>query len=231
MIRDIKGIIFEVVQAVFPLSILIILLMFVFVGTDMNQLVSFLTSTLLVTFGMIFFLLGVKIGILPIGEAIGADLPKHNSLMFIAIVTFLLSFLTTVAEPDVRVLSNMINLVSQNSINNYMIIISIASGVGFFVVASIFRIIYGIPIRYLFTAGYLVILILSFFVPGEYLAISFDAGGVTTGSITVPVIMALGIGTVAVLQNRSELSDGFGLMGFASMGPIISLMLLGVLSS
>lgn len=180
---------------------------------------------------MIFFLVGVKIGILPMGEAIGADLPKHNSLAFIAIVVFLLSFLTTIAEPDVRVLSNMVNLVSQGSIDSNMIIISIAFGVGLFVVISIFRTIYGIPIRYLFAAGYLIILALSFFVPSEYLAIAFDAGGVTTGSITVPVIMALGIGIVAVLQKKSELSDNFGIMGLASMGPVVIVMLLGVLSS
>jgi hypothetical protein len=97
-------------------------------------------------------------------------------------------------------------------------------------VASILRIIYGIPIKYFFATGYLIIIVLSFFVPSEYLAISFDSGGVTTGPMTVPVIMALGIGTASVLQQKSEL-DGFGLIGFASIGPIISVMLLGVLSS
>lgn len=231
MMCDIKETVLEVVHAVFPLTLAIVLLMVIFVGTNLTQLASFLTSALLVTLGMIFFLLGVKIGILPMGEAIGADLPKHNSLAFIAIVVFLLSFLTTIAEPDVRVLSNMVNLVSQGSIDNNVMIISIAFGVGFFVVASIFRIIYGISIKYLFATGYLIIFLLSFFVPDEYLAISFDAGGVTTGSITVPVIMAIGIGIAAVLQKKSELSDGFGLMGLASIGPVISVMLLGVLSS
>lgn len=231
MLGDIKETVVEVVQAVFPLALAILLLILIFIGINSNQLASFLTGTLLITLGMIFFLLGVKIGILPMGEAIGADLPKHNSLSFIAIVVFLLSFLTTIAEPDVRVLSNMVNLVSQGSIDNNVMIISIAFGVGFFVVASVFRIIFGISIKYLFAAGYLIILALSFFVPDEYLAIAFDAGGVTTGSITVPVIMAVGIGIVAVLQKKSELSDGFGIMGFASIGPVISVMLLGVLSS
>ena len=98
-------------------------------------------------------------------------------------------------------------------------------------VLSVLRIIYGTPIKYLFTVSYLIILVLSFFVPREYQAISFDAGSVTTGPITVPVIMAIGIGIAFVLQDKSELSDGFGLMGLASIGPILSIMILGVLSS
>ena len=87
------------------------------------------------------------------------------------------------------------------------------------------------PVKYLFAISYLIIIVLSFFVPGEYQAISFDAGSVTTGPITVPVIMAIGIGTASALQDKSELSDGFGLMGLASIGPILSIMILGVLVS
>lgn len=228
--RDVKEIFLEIVQAVLPLTLAVTLLMLIFIGVNLDFFISFLTSVVQVILGITFFLLGVKLGMLPMGEAIGADLPKHNSIVFIAVIVFLLSFLTTMAEPDVRVLSNMIDSTSQNNINSGAMIISIALGVGFLVVASILRIIYGIPIKYFFATGYLIIIVLSFFVPSEYLAISFDSGGVTTGPMTVPVIMALGIGTASVLQQKSEL-DGFGLIGFASIGPIISVMLLGVLSS
>jgi hypothetical protein len=229
MMRDIKEIFLEVVQAILPLTLAVVLIMLIFVGANRDLLISFLIGVIEVTAGMTLFLLGVKLGMLPIGEAIGANLPKHSSMAFIAVVVFLLSFLTTLAEPDVRVLSNMIDLVSQDSIDSNILIISIAFGVGFLVITSILRIIYGIPIKYFFATGYLIIISLSFFVPDEYLAISFDAGGVTTGPMTVPVIMALGIGTASVLQQKSEL-DGFGLIGFASIGPILSVMLLGVLS-
>jgi hypothetical protein len=229
MMRDIKETFLEVVQAILPLTLAVVLIILIFIGTNRDLLISFLAGVIQVTAGMTLFLLGVKMGMLPIGEAIGANLPKHSSLAFIAVVVFLLSFLTTMAEPDVRVLSNMIDSVSQDSIDSNTLIISIAFGVGFLVIASIFRIIYGVPIKYFFAIGYLIIISLSFFVPGEYLAISFDAGGVTTGPMTVPVIMALGIGTASVLQQKSEL-DGFGLIGFASIGPILSVMLLGVLS-
>ncbi|MCC4768961.1 DUF1538 domain-containing protein [Methanosarcina sp. DH2] len=231
MMRDFKEIFLEVIQAVLPLTLAVVVIMLVFVGSNLGHFTSFLTGTVMVIVGMTFFLMGVKLGMLPIGEAIGANLPKHGSLMFIAAIAFLLSFLTTVAEPDVRVLSSMIDSVSEDSIDRNLLIISIAFGVGFFVTFSILRIIYGVPIKYLFAISYLIIIVLSFFTPREYLAISFDAGGVTTGPMTVPVIMALGIGTASVLQDRSQLSEGFGLIGFASIGPIISIMLLGVLSS
>ncbi|AKB76948.1 Membrane spanning protein [Methanosarcina horonobensis HB-1 = JCM 15518] len=231
MMRDFKETFLEVIQAVLPLTLAVIVIMLVFTGSNPVHFVSFLSGTVLVIMGMTFFLMGVKLGMLPIGEAIGADLPKHGSLIFIAVVAFLLSFLTTIAEPDVRVLSSMIDSVSEDSIDRNLLLISIAFGVGFFVTASILRIVYGVSIKHLFAISYLIIILLSFFTPSEYLAISFDAGGVTTGPMTVPVIMALGIGTASVLQERSQLSEGFGLIGFASIGPILSIMLLGVLSS
>ena len=230
MMGDIRETFLEVIQAIIPLTLTIVLLMLVFVGTSLPDLISFLIATVLTVVGMTFFLTGVKLSMLPIGEAIGADLPKHNSVAFIALVAFLLSFLTTVAEPNVKVLSNMVDSALQGSLDTNLLVVSIAFGVGFLMAISILRIVYGVSIRYLFTAGYSIILVLSFFVLTDYLAISFDAGSVTTGAMIVPVLMGLGIGIASVLQNRSEL-DGFGLIGLATMGPIMSLMLLGVLSS
>jgi hypothetical protein len=231
MMRDFKETFLEVIQAVLPLTLAVIVIMLVFLGSNLEHLGSFLSGTILVIAGMTFFLMGVKLGMLPMGEAIGSNLPKHGSLIFIAVAAFFLSFLTTVAEPDVRVLSSMIDSVSKDSIDRNILIVSIGLGVGFFVTVSILRIIYGVQIKYLFAISYFLIILLSFFTPPEFCAISFDAGGVTTGPMTVPVIMALGIGTASVLQDRSQLSEGFGLIGFASIGPILSLMLLGVLSS
>ncbi|PAV12269.1 hypothetical protein ASJ81_07210 [Methanosarcina spelaei] len=230
MMGDIRETFREVIQAIIPLTLTIVLLMLVFVGTSLPDLISVLIATVLTVVGMAFFLTGVKLSMLPIGEAIGADLPKHNSVTFIALVVFLLSFLTTIAEPNVKVLSNMVDSALQGSLDTNLLVVSIAFGVGFLMAISILRIVYGVSIRYLFTAGYSIILVLSFFVLTDYLAISFDAGSVTTGAMIVPVLMGLGIGIASVLQDRSEL-DGFGLIGLATMGPIMSLMLLGVLSS
>ncbi|WP_462273132.1 DUF1538 domain-containing protein [Methanohalophilus sp.] len=228
MIEDIKETTKEVIQAVLPLTVAIFFLM-VIIGMNYDMFLSFFMGSLLVILGMILFLLGVKIGMLPIGESIGSELSKHNSLLFILGCAFILSFMATVAEPDVRVLSSMIDSVSEDSISRNVLILSIASGVGFFVAVSMLRIAYGVPIKYLFTVGYLIILVLSFFTNPDYLAIAYDAGGVTTGPMTVPIILALGIGTVSVLGDKSALTEGFGLIGLASIGPIISVMLLGVL--
>lgn len=228
MIQDFKETFKEVVQAVVPLTTVVFLIMLV-IGIDLDMSLSFFTGALLVISGMVLFLMGVKLGMLPIGEAIGADLPKHNSLLFIVLITFILSFMATIAEPDVRILSTMIDSVSDNSIPRNTLVISIAAGVGFFVSVSMLRIVYGTPIKYLLTVSYLILIVLSFFTKPGYLAIAYDAGGVTTGLMTVPLIMALGIGTISVLGGKSELSEGFGLIGMASIGPILSVMLLGIL--
>ncbi len=228
MIQDFKETTREVVQAVLPLTLAVLLIMFA-IGLNSDLIMSFIMGAVLVILGMVFFLMGVKLGMLPIGEAIGSELPKHNSIIFIVVVAFILSFMATVAEPDVRVLSAMIDSVSDDSITRNALIISIAFGVGFFVSVSMLRIVYGVPIKYLLTVGYLVVIVLSFFTTPEYLAIAYDAGGVTTGPMTVPVILALGIGIVSVLSEKSELSEGFGLIGLASIGPILSVMLMGVL--
>jgi hypothetical protein len=229
MIQDFKETFKEVVQAVLPLTAAVLLIMLV-IGLNSGMFLSFFTGAIMVIAGMVFFLMGVKLGMLPIGESIGSELPKHNSLIFIVGVAFLLSFMATLAEPDVRVLSTMIDSVSENGISRNVLILSIALGVGFFVSVSMLRIVYGVPIKYLLTAGYLIVIMLSFFTKPEYLAIAFDAGGVTTGPMTVPVILALGIGVVSVLGEKSELSEGFGLIGLASIGPILSVMLMGVLA-
>jgi hypothetical protein len=229
MIQDFKETYKEVIQAILPLAIVVLLIM-LFIGMDSGLVITFLKGTIFVIFGMGLFLMGVKLGMLPMGESIGADLPKHGSVMFIFIVGFLLSFMATVAEPDVRVLSTMIESVSENSISSNMLILSIALGVGFFVAASMLRIIYGIPLKHMLFVGYLIVVLLAFFTPVEYLAISYDSGGVTTGPVTVPVILALGIGVSSVLRGKSELSESYGLIGLASLGPILSLMILGILS-
>ncbi len=230
MIQDFKETYKEVLQAVLPLTIAVLLIMLLLMGMDLDHVITFLKGATFVIFGMGLFLMGVKLGMLPLGEAIGADLPKHGSVIFIAIIGFLLSFMATVAEPDVRVLSTMIESVSDNSIPRDMLIFSIALGVGFFVSASLLRIIYGVPLKHMLFVGYLIVVLLAFFTPIDYLAISYDSGGVTTGPVTVPVILALGIGISSVLRGKSELSESYGLIGLASLGPILSLMILGILS-
>lgn len=219
----------EVIEAVTPILVMVALLLILVVDVPLSLLLDFMVGGVLTVAGIVLFLLGVKMGMLPMGEAIGAELPKRQSVLFIIIVVFLLSFLVTIAEPDVRVLTSVFSSVAGDDVDKTMMILVIAFGVGFFMVLSVIRMVAGVPMKYLLTASYLTIILLSFFVPSEYLAVSFDAGGVTTGPITVPVILALGIGVVSVLGGKSPLSEGFGLIGIASVGPILGMMIMGVL--
>ena len=228
--RDIfKDALKEVVQSILPISLVVLLIQLFLVGSPPEKIATFLLSAFMVGLGFTFFLMGVKVGMLPMGEAIGGELAKHGSVLFLVLVTFVISFLATLAEPDVRVLTSTITSVSGEVISRVALLVSIAFGVGIFVVLSMLRIVYGVPIKYLYAGSYLLVIALSFFTPPDYLAISFDSGGVTTGPMTVPLILALGTGVASVMAGRSALSDGFGLIGFASIGPILGVMLLGVL--
>jgi len=229
--QDYKETFKEVLQAILPICIVILLLQVFLLGASVAEVLEFIFGAAMVIVGIALFLIGVKIGLLPMGEAIGAEMPKSGSLLIIVAVAFFFGFLTTVAEPDVRVLTMMIDSVSGGGIAQTPTILVIAVGVGFFVATAILRIIYRIPIMHLLSAGYGGVILLSFITPPEFLPIAFDAGGVTTGPITVPFILALGVGVTSVLGGRSALSDGFGLIGLASIGPILGVMLMGVVTA
>ncbi|NLV27067.1 MAG: DUF1538 domain-containing protein [Methanomicrobiales archaeon] len=229
MLSDFRTLLTEVTQAILPIVLLILILHAFLPGVSAHTVLLFIAGSIMVILGMTLFLMGVKIGLLPMGEAIGSEIPKSGSIILIIITGFLFGFLATVAEPDVRVLADMIQTVSEDGILKTQLILVIAVGVGFFVATSVLRIIYNVPIAYLFAAGYLAIIGLSLISPSNYVPIAFDAGGVTTGPITVPFILALGIGVTSILGGRSALSDGFGLIGLASIGPIIGVLLMGVI--
>jgi hypothetical protein len=219
----------EVLGATAPVILFILATLVLVMGAETETIILFISSSVMLIVGFTLFLLGVKLGMLPVGESIGSELPQHRSLFFILGVAFLLSLLVTMAEPDVRVLANLFDNVSGGSLDNNILVVVIAIGVAFFIVISILRILLGVPIKWILGIGYLSIILLSFLTPAEFLAISFDSGGVTTGPMTVPVILSLGTGITSVLSNRKSISDSFGLIGLASIGPILTMMLLGVL--
>ena len=227
--EEIKESILEVVFAVLPITVLIIILQFTLIWLPMDDFLKFIAGTIMVSLGLIFFLIGVNIGLLPVGELIGATLPKTKKLWLIILFGFLLGFVVTVAEPDVRVLSSQVDQVSNGEISSNVLIYSVALGVGLFVGISMLNSFLNIPIKYLLVGSYSLVFLLAFFIPREFIPISFDAGGVTTGPMTVPFILALGIGVASVLSRKKSSTDGFGIVALASIGPIIAVMILGVL--
>lgn len=230
MASGVKESIREVLLAVAPITFVVVLLQVSIIHMPLVFFARFLIGAALVTIGFFLFLQGVKTGLLPMGEMMGAELPKRAGLPLILLMAFFLGFVVTIAEPDVRVLAYQVDFVSQGQIGKSPLILTVAIGVGVFVCLAMLRIILGIPIAYPLAGGYLAILVLSLFTPPDFVPIAFDAGGVTTGPVTVPFILALGIGTTSVLGGRSSLSDGFGLVGLASIGPVLGVMVLGILS-
>ncbi|MDI6697482.1 MAG: DUF1538 domain-containing protein [Candidatus Saccharicenans sp.] len=219
----------EVIQAVLPIVILVLILQFTFLSLPLVSVLRFLIGSVMVMAGMLLFLHGARISLLPIGEAIGAELPQKMPFAIILIASCIIGLVVTMAEPDVRVLAFQVDLVSGGEINRSVLILAVALGVGIAVSLAILRIFLGINIAIVLLAGYIAVLILSFFVPPELVPVAFDAGGVTTGPITVPFILSLGIGVVSVLGGKSAIKDGFGIIGIASIGPIVSVMLLGII--
>jgi hypothetical protein len=228
MLGRIKGKVLEVMTAILPLFLVVVILNFTVIKMPSYLFIQFVIGAVMVMAGMILFLLGVDIGILPMGKAIGADLPKRGSLFLVIGVAFLIGFAATVAEPDVMVLTRQVDTVSNGSISQNILVYIIGIGVAFFVAMAMVRIVLNFPIAYLIAAGYIIIIVLSFFTPARFVPVAFDAGGVTTGPMTVPIILALGLGFSSVLAGRSALSDGFGLIGLASIGPVIGVMIMGI---
>ncbi|MBS3969134.1 MAG: DUF1538 domain-containing protein [Clostridia bacterium] len=225
---NIKATIREVVYAVLPLTMVVIVLQFTLIWLPMEVFLQFLIGVAMVSVGLILFLLGVHIGLLPIGEMIGSALPMMGKAWLVVFFGLLLGFVVTVAEPDVRVLALQVELVSDGAISKYLLIYTVAIGVAIFVGLAMLRIILNVPITYLLVGGYGLVFLLSAFTPAHFVPVSFDAGGVTTGPMTVPFILALGVGVASVLGGKSASADGFGLVALASIGPILAVLLLGV---
>jgi len=221
----------EVFKAILPLTAVIIVMQFTLVRMPMSTFLHFLAGAVMVVGGMTLFLVGIETGILTMGEAIGTELPKRRSLALILGIAFVIGFAATIAEPDVIVLASQIDEVSQGSISHSVLIYVIGIGIAFFVSMAMLRIVLGFRMAYLLMAGYILVIILSFFTPREFVPVAFDAGGVTTGPMTVPIILSLGIGFSSVLSGRSAISDGFGMIGLASTGPIIAVMIMGMVVS
>lgn len=220
----------EVAAAIMPLVGVVIILQFAIVRMPAVLFIQFIIGAIMTITGMVFFLLGVEVGILPMGKVLGAELPRRGSLALVIGIAFLIGFAATIAEPDVIVLTRQVDTVSGGTVSKNVLVYVIAIGVGFFIAMAMLRILLNVPIKWLIAAGYLIVLVLAFFTPAAYVPVAFDAGGVTTGPMTVPIILAVGLGFSSVLAGKSALSDGFGLIGLASIGPIIGVMVMGMVT-
>ncbi len=221
----------EVLFSVLPITVIVLVLNFTLTPLETPLIVRFLMGAVLIIFGLTVFLIGVDIGITPIGNNMGSAIAKTNKLWMVAIAGLMLGFFISVAEPDLHILAGQVDAVTSGLISKGSIVIIVSIGIACMLAIGLARIVYNFPLYKLLTILYGIILVLALFTSKEFLAISFDASGATTGALTVPFILALAIG-VSKLKKDSKASekDSFGLVAIASTGAIIAVMVMSIVS-
>lgn len=212
----------ESLSAVLPITGIVLMLSVFLIPMELGSVVMFLTGALMLIVGMGFFQLGAEMAMTPIGEGVGVQISKMQKLLTVLLTGFLMGVIITVSEPDLQVLAGQVP-----SVPNEVLILTVALGVGFFLALAIVRIRYKISLSMLLIVCYLVLILVSMFVPKEFLAVAFDSGGVTTGPMTVPFIMAMGVGLASMRSDKNAANDSFGLVALSSVGPILAVLILG----
>lgn len=214
----------EALTAVSPTIGIVLLLSFTIAPIPPSILLLLLFGAVLLIIGMMFFTLGAELAMTPVGEKIGTRIANSRNLGIVLLLCFLLGFIITISEPDLQVLAEQVP-----SVPNAVLILAVAVGVGFFLMIAMLRMLFSKTLRSLLILFYFLVFVLAFFVQDDFLAVAFDSGGVTTGPMTVPFIMALGVGFAAVRSDKHAEDDSFGLVSLCSIGPILAVLLLGLL--
>jgi len=215
----------EAFSSVLPITAIVLILCFTIVPIESGIFLSFILGALLVILGMGLFTLGADTAMTPIGEYVGTTVMRSKKLWIIIPVCFLVGVLITVSEPDLQVLADRLVEV----MDRWTLIITIGVGVGVFLVIAFLRIVLKIQLKYLLMGFYTAVFVLAFFVPDSFIPLAFDSGGVTTGPMSVPFIIAIGTGVASMRSDKSAETDGFGLTALCSIGPILAVMILGMI--
>ncbi len=222
-----------------PIIVVIAFFQLVVLQEPLPNLMSIAMGLLLVVMGLTFFIFGLEMGLFPIGETMAQAFARKGSVMWLMIFAFCLGFGTTIAEPALTAIADeasevaaeggMIAL-SEESQENYAngLRITVALSVGFAIVLGVLRILKGWPIQYMIIGGYVGVVILTTFAPESIIGVAYDSGGVTTSTITVPLVTALGVGLASSIKGRNPMIDGFGLIAFASLLPMMFVMVYGM---
>ena len=224
-----------------PIVVVIVFFQVAVIKQPLPAIADILFGFALVVVGLSLFIQGLETGLFPIGETLADALARKGSIIWLLLFSFGLGFTTTIAEPSliavadksaaIAAASNLIDP-AQDSLDSYSngLRISVAVSVGLAVVVGVFRILKGIPLHYLIIGGYCCVMAITPFAPREIIGIAYDSGGVTTSTITVPLVTALGVGLASSIRGRNPMIDGFGLIAFASLTPMIFVMAYGTLA-
>ncbi|WP_298749504.1 DUF1538 domain-containing protein [uncultured Arcobacter sp.] len=211
-----------------PIVLVILFFQLAIIQTVPDGWISTSIGLIIVGVGLAIFLQGLEIGIFPVGEGLARDFAKSGWTLWILIFGFLIGFGTTVAEPALAVIADKAASISSGRIDASILRYVVAGSVGFAILLGVFRIIKGHPIHYYIIAGYLMVVSVTFFAPKEIIGLAYDLGGVTTSTVTVPLVAALGIGLASNIKGRNPVVDGFGLIAFASLTPMIFVQIYGI---
>lgn len=211
-----------------PIILVIMFFQLIVIQSIPDTWLSTTIGLAIVGVGLAIFLLGLEVGIFPVGEGLAADFAHKGSTMWIVIFAFMIGFGTTVAEPALLVIADKAAAISSGRIDAFVLRMVVAFSVGFAIVVGVWRIIKGHPIHYYIITGYVLVVAATFFSPKEIVGLAFDLGGVTTSTVTVPLVAALGIGLASTIKGRNPVLDGFGLIAFASLTPMIFVQFYGV---
>ncbi len=193
-----------------------------------DDLVSIATGLFIVAVGLALFIQGLEVGIFPVGENLAQEFARKGSAFWLLLFAFLIGFSTTIAEPALIAIADKAAVISEGRIDALFLRLTVAFSVGFAIALGTFRILTGHPIHYYIISGYVIVVVLTFFVPPEIVGLAYDSGGVTTSTVTVPLVAALGVGLATSIRGRNPVIDGFGLIAFASLTPMIFVQLYGL---
>jgi hypothetical protein len=224
MNKILKEKIMEAFSSVLPITVIVLIASVVLVSMPAGTILMFLVGAGLLIVGMGFFTLGADMAMMPMGEGIGAQLTKTSNLALTLGISFIMGLIITIAEPDLQVLARQVT-----SIPGVVLILTVGIGVGFFLMVAVLRVFLKIPLMVMLIAFYIIVFTITVFAPNNFIPIAFDSGGVTTGPITVPFILAMGLGVAAVRGDKGSRDDSFGLVSLCSVGPILAVLILGLI--
>ena len=227
------------VKDLIPIIVVVVFFQTVVIRQPFPEVGEVIFGVLIVIIGLMIFIEGLEIGLFPIGESMAYALAKKGSLFWLMFFSFSLGFSTTIAEPALIAVAKEASVITSNAgliendqevLDNYAmgLRLTVAFSVGLAIVIGVLRILKGWPLHYLIIGGYLMVMLMTTIAPNEIIGLAYDTGGVTTSTITVPLVTALGVGLATVIKGRSPLLDGFGLIAFASLLPMIFVMAYGL---
>jgi hypothetical protein len=220
--------VWELLKDVLPIILVITFFQLVILHQPFPRLGDVVGGMLLVMVGLLLFTQGLRLGLFPLGESLAYQFARKGSLFWLLIFAFTLGYATTVAEPALLAVADKAQEISGGQLGQFMVRSVVAAAVGFAIALGVLRLILGHPIQYYIMAGYALIVVVTYFAPREVIGLAYDAGGVTTSTVTVPLVAALGVGLASSIEGRNPLVDGFGLIAFASLTPILFVMLYGI---